>query len=680
MLKLIEDKDKYELVFSGEYTNIFNRYKKSLGSKFDKLIFKYNTGFFTQGKIVFYKFMLIEFYVSVQMFLELNGNKGLGRKHLYEILELIKGETYVNLILNGIDKSKIKDTLNYKNVEKEMKFKPLQHQSKAMSEYILRKNTFNLKGVYIDGEVGSGKTFVSLAISLAVNAKRVIIVTPLKVKGPVWEFALREELFKKEQSVYVYPSKAPYNNEKYILVHYEVLRDFVKHDNKYLIKESFLIVDEAHNFNRTVSIQSESLIELGENRNITNTILMSGTAIKAEIKELEMICIMLDNGANYTTMKRLKAYYKNPNAYVFESAPLRFSTYKIKMTNEKMTIPNLYEIDVPLKVDNPEPYLLVNVKEEMQSYIKERLVDINTFLPEIEIEFEALIDKYIEIMVDKGVVNKLETVNYRRNLQEIRNRYIDNARVENLADILKDVKSFENIMISYMVKSDKIRFNNIKSMYKYPILVALGEALGNVVTKRRMEASVLLAVSYNYDRLLRMTDKKILIFSNYINTCREIEKILNKKNRISVGVYGDKTNQANGIIKEFKTNDKIRYLITTYKSLSTGVPIVEADRLLAFDMPFRNYIWSQSTGRIHRIGQGNETYAYKVFMDTGDEPNITTRTIDILEWSREMSEFIMGSDVEITDSQVEDTSLGFNKYIELNNVEGVLEKIKSVFN
>ncbi len=42
------------------------------------------------------------------------------------------------------------------------------------------------------------------------------------------------------------------------------------------------------------------------------------------------------------------------------------------------------------------------------------------------------------------------------------------------------------------------------------------------------------------------------------------------------------------------------------------------------------------------MGADTTTYVYTVFLDTGDRPNIATRSKDILEWSQKEVEKIIG--------------------------------------
>jgi type I site-specific restriction-modification system R (restriction) subunit len=68
--------------------------------------------------------------------------------------------------------------------------------------------------------------------------------------------------------------------------------------------------------------------------------------------------------------------------------------------------------------------------------------------------------------------------------------------------------------------------------------------------------------------------------------------------------------------------------------------------LITLNAPFRDYELNQAIARVDRIGQPNPVTVVHCYLDTGDVPNISTRSKDILEWSKEQVQQIMGVDLE----------------------------------
>jgi SNF2 family DNA or RNA helicase len=104
------------------------------------------------------------------------------------------------------------------------------------------------------------------------------------------------------------------------------------------------------------------------------------------------------------------------------------------------------------------------------------------------------------------------------------------------------------------------------------------------------------------------------------------------KNVKIVGGSGDRMK----LIQEFKNNDDVEVLIATSQTLSTGVTLTEANQMFFFGTPWRSADYNQCCDRIYRIGQTTDVDIYNVLLNTGSEPNLSTRMNDILNWSDNM--------------------------------------------
>ena len=67
-----------------------------------------------------------------------------------------------------------------------------------------------------------------------------------------------------------------------------------------------------------------------------------------------------------------------------------------------------------------------------------------------------------------------------------------------------------------------------------------------------------------------------------------------------------------------------------------------ADCMILIDAPFRAYILEQAISRIDRLGADTVPHVYTAILKTGEEPNMSSRNVDILKWSMQQVEDIMG--------------------------------------
>jgi hypothetical protein len=177
-------------------------------------------------------------------------------------------------------------------------------------------------------------------------------------------------------------------------------------------------------------------------------------------------------------------------------------------------------------------------------------------------------------------------------------------------------------IIPALPKNIALEFKNVKSIIKYTNLKIQDEALGRILGRSRIDCTV--------------------IFTSYVEVLDSTVKTLEKQGFRPMAVYGKTNNELTKIIHTFESDKTINPLVATYASLSTAVPLVMADTMIAIDVPFRAYIHEQAISRIHRLGADTQTRVFEMYLDTGEKSNVSTRSSDILQWSQKQVEDIMG--------------------------------------
>jgi hypothetical protein len=223
---------------------------------------------------------------------------------------------------------------------------------------------------------------------------------------------------------------------------------------------------------------------------------------------------------------------------------------------------------------------------------------------------------------------------------------------------------FEKEQISPILsREDKIRFIDVKSIVKYLHLKIRGECLGTIVGGARIACTVEIARNINYNQVCESVEKKTLVFTSYVDALREASMTCSKQGLTPIEVYAKTNKNLSEIVATLTKNEAINPLIATFDSLSTGVPMTMCNALLMLNLPFRDYELQQAIGRISRLDSNTDTYVYTAYLDTGDKPNISTRTKDILEWSQKQVEAIVGISTPYDLSKSADTG-DFNTALE----------------
>jgi len=146
----------------------------------------------------------------------------------------------------------------------------------------------------------------------------------------------------------------------------------------------------------------------------------------------------------------------------------------------------------------------------------------------------------------------------------------------------------------------------------------------------------------DFKGICNSSEKKTVVFTSFVEALEASKNFLDASQMNPVAVYGKTNSELNKTIQMFEKQEDLNPLIATYQSLSTAVPLVMADTMIMINAPFRAYIHEQAISRIHRLGADTQTTVWEASLDTGQEPNISTRSGDILAWSQQQVEQIMG--------------------------------------
>lgn len=569
-------------------------------------------------------------------------------RFLNELTELLLTETWLadttNKTTTRLDLSRLSD----------LKLTPLDFQMEFINTYNTLLDKYDLKGYLLAGAAGSGKTLSSLYIVACLKADLVIIVSPKNAVERVWENSIKS-LFVAEQTYWLaHEGKELKGNERFIVGHYEAI-DAITNAMLTRMKQLgstakiTVILDESHNLNEIKSLRTQRFIDLCDKSKSENIIWLSGTPIKALGSESLSLFRCIDKYFTQDVEERFRKIYGKDATKGLDILKHRLGLVSFKVEKSRLKLLDPIIETIKITIPNGRNYTLAAIGDDMRKYVDERLVFYKKTEKEDTASFYAILDKYESIIKSKEEIAELNT--YRSNLSLIIKAY----RTGDLRSV-KDESVFcnaveKNKIAPMLSKTDKEIFLHTKTLVKYMSLKVQGECLGRVLGGKRIQCHVDMVKGIDFVGICESTAKKTIVFTSFVDALKEVSLACTEKGLLPTVVYGGTNSELTSIIQSFEKDKDINPLIATYNSLSTAVPLVMADTMIMLNMPFRDYIYQQAISRIHRLDSDTQTYVYLIALDTGDEPNLSSRSTDILKWSQSQIEKIMGikSPFEITE-------------------------------
>jgi SNF2 family DNA or RNA helicase len=142
------------------------------------------------------------------------------------------------------------------------------------------------------------------------------------------------------------------------------------------------------------------------------------------------------------------------------------------------------------------------------------------------------------------------------------------------------------------------------------------------------------------DDIVIANNYKMIIFSEWITTCKLISTWINRRYHIKCHMLNGETKNATALKNDFNKNGKI--LIAT-ASGEEGHNLQSANYIVNFDLPYDPQRVHQRIGRINRIGQKNDTHVITLLTDTPIERNI----LDIIYKKQDIFDTFIESKTEL---------------------------------
>lgn len=563
--------------------------------------------------------------------------------------------------------------------------KPLPAQSEFFNFYDQKTQQYGLNGYILAASPGSGKTYMSTMLQAMLNKDMTFVFSPTNALEEVWRRTINTI---KDAKVWVYPDKLDLDM-KY--THYVFNHDNTKYAKRVItdilakrpMSNIGVILDECHKFTELVAAQTNNIVDICRMTRSNDIIFMSGTPFKALGREMLPFLMATDPLFTQKDMDGFKKIFGASGSSANSILAARIGRVMYKIAKEQVVKNDVTTYEVKVKIPNGQDYTLPVLKEKMRKFIHWRYEYFQKEGHKYIAEYQRILDQF------------RATLNNKRDIEAFE-RYVKLARLvrnsKNLMLVKEEIKETnvyeKNVIIPTLNSDDKVTFREVKSIYKYVSLKIQGEALGQVLGAERIRCNLdivkyidngtiysdkadLINEAWGLEDIFMTSKTKVVMFTDFVQVLEETMNILNKRGYHPVAVYGSTNKDLNSNIEKFKNDPSINPIIATYKSLSTAVPLVMSDTVVLLNVPFRDYIYQQTTSRVDRLGQDHPVHIYQYQLDTGDVPNISTRSKEIMEWSKKMVEELMGVESEQLDDEDEIVDDAIEKYSKSNKTKAL---------
>lgn len=590
----------------------------------------------TSSYVVFHKFFLPEVIYTLQSALD-DPKRGsaFNYRAMRKAVEELKRETWF-----ARTQERFPDILDFHALD-QLTVKLFETQLGFLNVYNERVPQYNLHGYMLAADPGTGKTINSIALSVCLHADVTVVISPKNALDRVWNATLAS-LFKKPVDYWCSSSQEPLKpGKRFYVFHYEQLDRAVEFFKKYPGTKPMVILDESHNMNDIDSLRTSLFVELcTKSLNAKHVLWMSGTPIKAQGKEVVPLMKTIDPFFDKNAEERFLAVFGKSSSKGLDIVANRLGMVVHKVTKTNVVTNVIEREEMQVVVPNGKQFTLTSVAEEMRTFVGERM------------EYYRINFKMYESQYEHGLRMWEKHIGFDRKAQEqytIYKRYINMIRTQYDPESMKEESKFcnryEKDIIAVLAQPLKDQFRNAKSVVKYYKLKVQGEALGRILGKRRMQCNVAIADNTDFEPEIDAARKKTVIFTSYVEVVDLIHNKLVEKGYKPLRVYGLTNKDLPNIIGTFEKDPDANPLIATFQSLSTAVPLIMASTAFMMNSPFRVGELEQTEARLDRVGQDGAIKFLSVFLNTHGEPNLSTRSNDILEWSREQVAAIMGTPV-----------------------------------
>ena len=230
-------------------------------------------------------------------------------------------------------------------------------------------------------------------------------------------------------------------------------------------------------------------------------------------------------------------------------------------------------------------------------------------------------------------IEKLEDEEVLENLKKIAKPFVL-RRLKTDEDIKKELpEKFVNDIYCGLTKKQILLYNaileeiffdieNSKGIQRKGIILKILTALKQTcnhpaqfldIKNPKIQESGKMELLVNILENILSVDEKVIIFTQYVEMGKIIQKLISKKFKQEVlFLHGSQTlKEKTEVIDTFQEDEDHKILVATLKTGGTGLNLTAARNVIHYDLWWNPAVENQATDRVHRIGQDKDVMVYR---------------------------------------------------------------------